>query len=78
MRWTIIKTSNAKFLSNQGAAILLPQSELTADKLAELLTNLTREQLLNMSIKARSLAKPQATRVVSETCIEPAGEPHET
>lgn len=64
------QTSNAKFLSNQGAAILLPQSELTADKLAELLTNLTREQLLNMSIKARSLAKPQATRVVSETCIE--------
>lgn len=64
------QTSNAKFLSNQDAAILLPQSELTADKLTKLLMNMTREQLLNMSIKARSLAKPQATRVVSETCIE--------
>ncbi len=64
------QTSNAKFLSNQGAAILLPQSELTADTLAQLLTNLTRKQLLDMSIKARSLAKPQATRVVSEICIE--------
>ncbi len=64
------QTSNAKFLSDQGAAILLPQSELTADTLAQLLTNLTRKQLLDMSIKARSLAKPQATRVVSEICIE--------
>lgn len=64
------QTSNAKFLSDQGAAILLPQSGLTADTLAQLLTNLTRKQLLDMSIKARSLAKPQATRVVSEICIE--------
>lgn len=64
------QTSNAKFLSDQGAAILLSQGELTADTLAQLLMNLTRKQLLDMSIKARSLAKSQATRVVSEICIE--------
>lgn len=64
------QTNNAKFLSDQGAAILLPQSELTIDKLAQLLTDLTRKQLLDISIKARSLAKPQATRDVSEICIE--------
>lgn len=72
------QTSNAKFLSNDGAAVLVPQNELTAQKLAELLTQLTREKLLTMAITARSLAKPEATRVVAEACIELSGALHET
>jgi UDP-N-acetylglucosamine--N-acetylmuramyl-(pentapeptide) pyrophosphoryl-undecaprenol N-acetylglucosamine transferase len=68
------QTSNARFLSNQGAAVLVPQNELTAQKLAELLTNLTREKLLTMAMTARHLAKPEAAKVVAEACIELSGE----
>ncbi len=67
------QTSNAKFLSNNGAAVLVPQNELTIQKLAELLTQLTREKLQTMAIIARSLAKPEATKVVAEACIELSG-----
>lgn len=71
------QTSNAKFLSSHGAAMLLPQSELTAQNLAELLAKLTREKLLGMAIAARSMAKPEATRIVAEACIELSGALHE-
>ncbi len=71
------QTSNARFLSSHGAAVLLPQSELTAQNLAELLANLTREELLGMAIAARSMAKPEATRIVAEACIELSGALHE-
>jgi len=71
------QTSNAKFLSSHGAAVLLPQSELTAQNLAELLVKLTREKLLGMAIAARSMAKPEATRIVAEACIELSGALHE-
>lgn len=66
------QTSNAKFLSDQGAAVLLPQNELTPQGLAQLLTGLTREKLLAMAVKARALAKPDATRLVAEACMEMA------
>ena len=66
------QTSNAKFLSDQGAAVLLPQNELTPQGLARLLTGLTREKLLAMAVKARALAKPDATRLVAEACMEMA------
>ncbi|SFE62960.1 undecaprenyldiphospho-muramoylpentapeptide beta-N-acetylglucosaminyltransferase [Nitrosomonas sp. Nm166] len=71
------QTNNARFLSSHGAAMLVPQNELTAHKLAELLMNLTREKLLGMSMIARSLAKPEATRIVAEACIELSGALHE-
>ncbi|MDP2805596.1 MAG: undecaprenyldiphospho-muramoylpentapeptide beta-N-acetylglucosaminyltransferase [Gallionellaceae bacterium] len=62
------QTYNAKFLSEQGAAILLPQKELTAEKLAQLLRELTREKLLEMATGARKLAKPDATAQVVQVC----------
>jgi UDP-N-acetylglucosamine--N-acetylmuramyl-(pentapeptide) pyrophosphoryl-undecaprenol N-acetylglucosamine transferase len=61
------QTSNARFLSSAGAAILLPQSELTPERLAEL-RHLPREQLLQMAEKARALALPDATLVVAKAC----------
>ena len=64
------QTSNAKFLSDKNAAVLLPQSELNPQRLAELLMEFTREKLLEMAIKARELAKPDATRLVAEACIQ--------
>jgi len=71
------QTGNAQFLAQHGAALLLPQRELTAQKLADLLTDLTREKLLSMAMAARSQAKPEATRIVAEACIELSGALHE-
>ena len=64
------QTYNAKFLSSHGAAVLLPEDELTPSSLANLLSGLTREKLLIMATKARELAKPNATRIVAEECME--------
>jgi len=68
------QTGNARFLAEAGAAILLPQAELTPEKLAGLLRELTREQLAAMAAKARAVAKPEATRAVAEICMEVCGE----
>jgi len=64
------QTSNAKFLSDKDAAVLLPQNELTPKNLAKLLMGFTREKLLGMAMKARELARPNATRLVAEACME--------
>lgn len=64
------QTHNARFLSDRGAAILLPQSELNADKLAQLLMGLGREKLLEMAQKARSVAKNHAAEAVADVCKE--------
>ena len=64
------QTGNARYLSDAGAAILLPQSELTAAGLAAILGGLTREQLLGMALKARALAHPDATERVARICME--------
>ena len=60
------QTYNAQFLAIQGAAILLPQTQLTVDKLANLITTLyhdsTRLQL--MSTSARGCAMPMALQQV--------------
>ena len=64
------QTTNAKFLADAGAALLLPQSELTPDRLAGLLSGLTRESLAQMATQARTFAKPDATRRVADVCEE--------
>jgi UDP-N-acetylglucosamine--N-acetylmuramyl-(pentapeptide) pyrophosphoryl-undecaprenol N-acetylglucosamine transferase len=64
------QTHNARFLSDRGAAVLLPQSELNADKLAQLLIGLGREKLLEMAQKARSVAKNHAAEAVADVCKE--------
>lgn len=61
------QTANARFLANSGAAILLPQGELTAEKLS-LIQNLSRAQLLQMAERARDLARPDAARAVADVC----------
>ena len=57
---------NAQWLAGQGAGIHLPQSELSPRSLAELLAGLTRDALLNMANKARTLAKPRAAARVAD------------
>ena len=69
------QTANAKYLSDAGAAILMPQNDLTKESLSSLLSELCgdRNKLIEMSIKARKLAKPQATEEVAAICAEYAG-----
>ncbi|CAG2141268.1 undecaprenyldiphospho-muramoylpentapeptide beta-N-acetylglucosaminyltransferase [Cupriavidus plantarum] len=67
------QTTNGAFLSKQGAALLVPQHELTAQGLAQTLANLSRPQLKDMARLARGLAKPEATRRVAEICRQMAG-----
>jgi UDP-N-acetylglucosamine--N-acetylmuramyl-(pentapeptide) pyrophosphoryl-undecaprenol N-acetylglucosamine transferase len=66
------QTHNARFLVDRGAALLIPQKELTPDKLASVLSELTREKLLDMAQKARAAGKPEATRTVAEVCMRMA------
>lgn len=67
------QTENARFLSDAGAAWLMQQRDLTPQRLADWLAGLTREELLARAVKARSLAKPEATRRVAEVVKELAG-----
>jgi UDP-N-acetylglucosamine--N-acetylmuramyl-(pentapeptide) pyrophosphoryl-undecaprenol N-acetylglucosamine transferase len=62
------QTTNAKYLADAGAAVLVQQRDLTADGLAALIGGMSRERLLGMAEKARSLGKPDATRAVADVC----------
>ena len=64
------QTTNARYLSDAGAAIQYAQDELTPFGLAARLQAMTRAQLLDMANKARALGKPDATRVVANICSE--------
>ncbi len=57
---------NAQWLAGHGAGIHLPQTELTARRLADVLGGLTRESLVAMAGKARALAKPRAAARVAD------------
>lgn len=63
------QTANARFLSEAGAAILMPQEELSVEALAKL-PSLGRDQLREMAEKARALARPDAARDVANVCEE--------
>ncbi len=63
---TAHQRDNADWLGRSGAAIHLPQTELTAVTLAERLRSLDRGQLLSMANKARALARPQAAQRVAD------------
>jgi UDP-N-acetylglucosamine--N-acetylmuramyl-(pentapeptide) pyrophosphoryl-undecaprenol N-acetylglucosamine transferase len=57
---------NARWLQAHGAAIHLPQSELTPQSLADTLRGLTRERLATMATRARALARPHAAARVAD------------
>ncbi|MBX3612616.1 MAG: undecaprenyldiphospho-muramoylpentapeptide beta-N-acetylglucosaminyltransferase [Burkholderiaceae bacterium] len=66
------QTGNARFLSGQGAAVLMPQSELASDRLAAALGGFDRPGLAAMAARARALARPDAARRVADVCEEAA------
>jgi UDP-N-acetylglucosamine--N-acetylmuramyl-(pentapeptide) pyrophosphoryl-undecaprenol N-acetylglucosamine transferase len=64
------QTANAKFLSEAGAAVLLPQTELAPRRLAGIIEGITREKALQMAFCARRLAQPEAANKVADVCRE--------
>ena len=69
------QTANARFLEQGGAAQLIQQANLSAERLAAILRELgsdNRFRLLHMAEAARNLAQPQATEQVARTCLEQA------
>jgi UDP-N-acetylglucosamine--N-acetylmuramyl-(pentapeptide) pyrophosphoryl-undecaprenol N-acetylglucosamine transferase len=66
------QTWNAHYLADNGAAVLLPQTEMTPEKLAQLIAGFDREELFAMAQRARALGKPQATATVAAICKEQA------
>ncbi|WP_418648236.1 undecaprenyldiphospho-muramoylpentapeptide beta-N-acetylglucosaminyltransferase [Thauera butanivorans] len=67
------QTGNARFLADRGAAYLLPQTELNAERLAGILASIDRPRLLQMAENARALACPQAAAEVARVCEALAG-----
>jgi UDP-N-acetylglucosamine--N-acetylmuramyl-(pentapeptide) pyrophosphoryl-undecaprenol N-acetylglucosamine transferase len=63
---TAHQRDNAAWMAAQGAAIHLPQPELTPRRVAELIGGLTRDALLAMATKARALAMPKAAAHVAD------------
>jgi UDP-N-acetylglucosamine--N-acetylmuramyl-(pentapeptide) pyrophosphoryl-undecaprenol N-acetylglucosamine transferase len=64
------QTTNARYLADRGAALLVQQSDLTPEKLAALVRSLDRTVLLAMAEKARAAGKPDATEAVARACVE--------
>ena len=63
---TAHQRDNAQWMAEQGAAVHLPQAELSPQKLATLLQTLDRSQLLQMATQARSLARAHAAARVAD------------
>lgn len=63
---TAHQRDNAQFMTQHGAAIHLPQPELTAAGLHELIQGLDRVRLLEMANKARNLSRPRAAARVAD------------
>ena len=66
------QTGNAAYLADVGAAQLIQQRDLSAEKLASLLKQLDRAQLQTMAEAARGRALPGATQAVANIAEEVA------
>lgn len=66
------QTANARILAEAGAAVLLPERELSADRLVELVGGLLGDpiRLKQMAERARALARPDAAERLVELILE--------
>lgn len=64
------QTTNAQFLVASGGGWLVPQAELTAQNLADRLSTLSRESLLDAAQRAHAQKKTNATRELVMACEE--------
>ena len=64
--------TNAKYLSDGGAAVLIPQSEVEDFKIVRLITNFykNRSLLVKMSTLVQGHALPNATQDIGDICLE--------
>ena len=69
------QTRNARFLVEQGAAVLLPQSGCHADGVGGDVTGLLqdRSRPLAMAKSARALARGDAAELVADVCLSAGG-----
>lgn len=73
----VVKTTkhqlgNARYMQQNGAAVLLEQEHLTPEHLFGILMSMKREKILGMAVKARSLARLQAASRVADMIEEVA------
>ena len=64
------QTFNARFLVDQGAGWLMPQGELTAERLAAFITTTDRNALLQRAQAAKQMQQLRATEAVVAACEE--------
>ena len=64
------QTRNALFLVDRGAGWLLPQAELTPERLAQLLQSMNRAALVDCATRARQLEQTGATQEMVTACEE--------
>lgn len=66
------QTTNAAYLVEGEAGLIVQQKDLNIERLVAVLSELSREKCLAMAIKARLLGKPEATAHVAKICMEVA------
>ena len=64
------QTSNAQFLVQQGAGWQIAQSELTPQRLADVLQKTERPALVNIGLQAKNMQKTEATARIVAACEE--------
>jgi UDP-N-acetylglucosamine--N-acetylmuramyl-(pentapeptide) pyrophosphoryl-undecaprenol N-acetylglucosamine transferase len=64
------QTTNARFLVDAGAAWLLPQAQMNAQGLAEMLLNVKRDTLVKRGLAAKNVQKTEAVAELLRACEE--------
>ncbi len=67
---TTHQTNNAEWMAQQQAAIHLPQTQMTAEKLAQLLANITRDECQLLAQAAYKIGQRQANEVIAAVLEE--------
>ena len=69
------QTTNARWMADGGAAVVIPDGELSPQRLSAVIAELLSDEdrLPAMSIAARRLAKPDAAERIADEVLEAAG-----
>ncbi len=69
------QTANARPMAEAGAGMIIQESELTPERLADLLREWlqSRAELSQRAAKARALSAPESLQRITEICLEQAG-----
>ena len=69
------QTTNARWMADGGAAVVIPDKELTSVRLSQVIAELLADEdrLRSMSIAARRLSKPDAAERIAREVLDAAG-----